>query len=106
LEIRADKMPIGYSRNLQAFKNHVVKLEKNDIVYIFSDGFTDQTGGDSGRKYMVKNFRKLIIDISENPMSEQRQLMLDELTRWQGDKYSQMDDILVFGLRFDNLKMK
>ncbi len=103
LEIKADKMPISFSRNLKPFKNHSVKLQKDDFIYIFSDGYIDQTGGESKRKYMINRFRNLILSISEKSAQEQQKILTEEFFNWKGNQNKQMDDILIMGLKFDML---
>jgi serine phosphatase RsbU (regulator of sigma subunit) len=65
---------------------------------MFSDGFLDQFGGPKGKKFMSKNFKKLILELQSLPLSEQGAAMEKVLYDWMGD-ISQIDDILVMGLR-------
>jgi len=69
-----------------------------DTFYIFSDGFIDQMGGEEGKKFMSKNFKKLLLDINEEPMNDQRQILDKTITEWMGNNF-QIDDILVIGVR-------
>ncbi len=59
--IKADKQPIGSFAERKPFTNHKIKLEKEDVVYIFSDGFADQFGGDKGKKFKYAQFRQVLI---------------------------------------------
>ena len=97
-QIKADAMPIGIFRREQPFVNHEIQLENNDYIYLFSDGFLDQLGGENGKKFMIRNFRKLLLDIHSKPMKEQNQMLKKTLKEWQ-NSHEQVDDILVMGMK-------
>ncbi len=106
-EIKADKKPIGIGRNYtEKFRNKEFRVQKGDCVYMFSDGYIDQFGGNKGRKYLSANFRKLLLKIYQKPMQEQHRILDSTIKDWMnypqanGKSYSQIDDILVVGLRF------
>ena len=96
--IKADRQPIAIYPMEKEFTNHTVKLSKNDMIYTFSDGYVDQTGGDKGKKLLPKNFRKILLDIHQLPMNEQKQVLEDRLEAWRRD-HEQVDDILIIGIR-------
>src|SRR5437868_15094214 len=60
----------GITESEQVFKEFEFKLEKGDTVYLFSDGYADQFGGEKGKKMMTKNFKKLLLEIHEKPLEE------------------------------------
>lgn len=96
---KADKHPIGYvGDNSQNFSNQEIDLQKGDILYTFSDGFADQFGGESGKKYKYKNFKEFLVSIAHLPMDEQKQKLVNEFETWK-DGYEQLDDVLVIGVR-------
>jgi serine phosphatase RsbU (regulator of sigma subunit) len=98
-EIKADRMPIGYYQGKdRSFVNHEIQLEIGDTFYIFTDGFIDQKGGKDNKKFMSKNFRNLLLDIHDQAMHDQKDILDRSLSEWMGNK-SQMDDILVIGVR-------
>jgi serine phosphatase RsbU (regulator of sigma subunit) len=97
--IYASKMPIGISSRMdEDFVYHEWELERGVSYYLFSDGYLDQFGGPDGRKFMKKNFKKLILDIQDYPMPKQKELLDDNLKKWMGNS-PQIDDILVMGIR-------
>jgi ligand-binding sensor domain-containing protein/serine phosphatase RsbU (regulator of sigma subunit) len=99
IEIEPDRMPIGFYPNEKpSFTNHEIQLNEGDIFYLFSDGFTDQFGGERGFKYKTANFQKILFQNHNKPMEIQKELLEEELKTWMG-KYSQTDDILVMGVR-------
>jgi len=97
--VKADRMPIGIHRKAkESFKNNVIDLKNDDIVYIFSDGFVDQFGGEHGHKYMAGNFKKLLLSIQEKTMKDQKEILEQSFNEWKGN-HKQLDDILVIGFK-------
>jgi serine phosphatase RsbU (regulator of sigma subunit) len=80
------------------YKNHTVKLHKNDVIYFTSDGFQDQFGGAKNKKFMVSRLREFITSLQSETMAEQRRLLLREKNLWQ-NLYEQTDDILILGIK-------
>ena len=66
---------------------------------MFSDGFQDQFGGPSNRKFMLKRLKELFTVIHQKPMHEQKQLLENALDKWMGVDQSQIDDILLIGVK-------
>ncbi|MCH8317638.1 MAG: SpoIIE family protein phosphatase [Bacteroidetes bacterium] len=108
-EIKADRQPVGYydGKEEHPFTNHNIQLQKGDVIYIFSDGYADQLGGDRCKKFGYNRFRQLLTDISDKNMEEQKQILDVTIEAWKDhiDPYNnklleQMDDILVMGMRF------
>lgn len=97
-EIKGSSMPIGLWRKEQSFVNHEFKITKDDIFYIFSDGFYDQIGGGDSKKFMKGKFRKLLTEINTMPLTQQESYLNGVLDKWQG-KLEQVDDILVIGFK-------
>ena len=99
IECKADKMPIGIHVNEKdTFTNHNIHFKKGDTFYLFSDGYVDQFGGKTGKKFMAKPFKKLLSDIYHEPMDKQKELLDEALENWQGS-HNQVDDVLVIGIR-------
>ena len=101
LETKADKASIGRSSlNTEVeFTNHRIKIKKGDTVYLFSDGYADQFGGELMKKFKYKNFKELILRIQTENMANQRTILDQTIEDWRGD-VEQVDDILVIGRRF------
>jgi len=98
-EIKADRMPLGYYQGKDiSFVNHDIQLNMGDTFYMFSDGFIDQKGGKDNKKFMSKNFKNLLLEIHDQPMYDQKDILDKTLLDWMGNN-SQMDDILVIGVR-------
>jgi serine phosphatase RsbU (regulator of sigma subunit) len=99
-ELKPDRQPVGYlTVKQEAFTHHEVQLEKGDSVYLFTDGYHDQFGGPNHKKFMMRNFKKLLLSIQDKTMNEQKTILEDTMKEWKGDT-DQIDDILVMGVRF------
>ena len=99
IKIKGNRMPVGIHTKMKPnFETHSIQLESNDVVYLFSDGYADQFGGNEGRKFLSKNFRLLLQKTSALPMNEQKTQLENTLKEWQGE-LSQVDDILIIGFK-------
>jgi len=97
-EIKADKQPIGKQENPKPYTKHDLKLQKGDSIYIFTDGFQDQFGGDLNKKFKSGNFKKLLLKIQDKSMEEQKQIIDNTFEEWKGE-FEQVDDVCVIGVR-------
>lgn len=102
LEYKADKMPIGrHEGEERTFTSHKIALREGDMIYMFSDGFPDQFGGDKGGKYKAKPFKRQLLALSSESTEMQEQILEKELRTWMGE-LEQVDDILVMGIRYQS----
>ena len=97
-EIKATRNPIGIYPKEIPFKNNEIKLQKQDKIYMFSDGYADQFGGEKGVKFKKNNFRELFTENHASSLSEQKIFLNETIKKWQGSKYQQTDDILIVGI--------
>jgi serine phosphatase RsbU (regulator of sigma subunit) len=100
IEVKADRFPVGvYSKEeLQPFTNHSQKIQPNDCLYIFTDGFADQFGGADGKKFKYSQLRQLLVKIHLLEMKDQKTALMNTLESWKGP-LEQVDDVLVIGIR-------
>ncbi len=102
IEVKADRFSVGADILLpterKLFKSHKIYLQKNDIIYIFSDGYADQFGGPDGKKFKYRRFRHLLLTIHKLPMEKQRSILDASIEEWKGGM-DQVDDILVIGIK-------
>jgi serine phosphatase RsbU (regulator of sigma subunit) len=98
IEYKADKQPIGNYDYIKPFTTTEIQLEPGDCIYIFSDGFSDQFGGEKGKKYKSANFKRFLMQIESKEMDVQKEILDTEINRWRGE-IEQVDDICVIGLR-------
>jgi serine phosphatase RsbU (regulator of sigma subunit) len=102
IRLVANKMPIAYFEKMDKFTLNEMQLQKDDIIYISSDGLSDQFGGPDNRKFFSHKFRDLLLSISGKPMNEQNDILERTIKEWinyGGKKYDQTDDITVLGMR-------
>ncbi len=99
--VYGDRIPLGmHLDGDHAFTQHTWKLEKESSYYLFTDGYADQFNGATGKKFLKKNLRKLILDIQNYPMSRQKEMLEERHGSGMG-KAPQTDDIIVAGIRIE-----
>ena len=99
IQYRGNRWPIGiYEYKLAPFTNQAIKLQKNDSVYLFSDGYVDQLGGPGRKTFRAIRFREVLTQIQDRSMEDQRKVLLEQHQSWKGG-VEQIDDILVLGFR-------
>ncbi|MBL4593875.1 MAG: tetratricopeptide repeat protein [Flavobacteriales bacterium] len=97
-EIKPNKMAIGGGRNKDKYTSRKVQLNVGDSIYLFSDGYADQFGGEKGKKFMYKRFKNMFLSIQNKTMDKQLSHLEDTMENWKGD-IDQLDDICVMGVR-------
>jgi serine phosphatase RsbU (regulator of sigma subunit) len=98
--IKGDKMPIGiagYSE--ESFSMQEKEIKKGDCIYLFTDGFADQFGGVKDKKFNIKRYRQLLLDIHEHDFNIQKEKLEAAHKKWKGEQ-EQVDDILIMGIGF------
>ncbi len=99
-EIKGNRFSVGFMEDLvdEKFDNHFLQLQKDDMIYLFSDGYPDQFGGEEGKKFKYRRFRHMLLNIHALPAQKQEELLNQSIIQWMGDQ-EQVDDILVLGVR-------
>lgn len=98
IQLKGDRKSVGNDFDFDSFTTQDLKLRDNDTIYLFSDGYTDQFGGNSGKKYKFRRFRTLLLSISDLPLDAQKNKLHESFLQWKID-YEQIDDILVIGFK-------
>ena len=99
ISLKADRMPIGiHILEKDSFTNHEIDIKKNDTIYIFTDGYIDQFGGEDQTKFKMAPFRELLMSINNKSMIEQKRALEDEFYKWKGT-HEQVDDVLILGIK-------
>jgi len=98
LETKGNKQPIGKFHNPHPFTTHTMELQKGDTIYIFTDGYVDQFGGEKGKKFKAANFKKLLLSIQHEPLQKQKELIDQTFIDWKG-QLEQLDDVCVIGVK-------
>jgi len=97
-EYKANIATIGVPIMKKDFDKKVIPFEKNDKVYLFTDGFADQFGGPNCNKLKYHQFKNILLEIHNTPLPEQKEILWKYFCDWQGN-YEQIDDILVLGIK-------
>ncbi|NOZ35403.1 MAG: SpoIIE family protein phosphatase [Chlorobi bacterium] len=99
-EIKGDRFsvsPINYL-TYGSYTNHMINIEENDMIYLFSDGYVDQFGGPEEKKFKYRRFRHMLLNNYEKPLTEQKNILKRVINTWRGT-LEQIDDILVIGVK-------
>ncbi len=104
--IKADRQSVGGNLvknqfQRKPFTTHTLQIKEKTNFYLFTDGFQDQFGGKQDKKFTIKQFRKVLLEASKLPFSEQKEFLRNTLKNWVGYTNRQIDDILVFGFEID-----
>lgn len=81
------------------FEETIINYKNGDQLYMFTDGYVDQFGGEKEKKYSSKRLRELFLEINHLPIKDQKEMLANSIKNWQGN-LEQVDDILVIGIRF------
>jgi tetratricopeptide (TPR) repeat protein len=98
IEFKPNKQPIGKYTDPKPFTTHEIEVKKGDSIYIFTDGYVDQFGGEKGKKFKSSNFRELLLSIQDKSMSAQREILNDKFESWKSN-IEQNDDVSVIGIK-------
>lgn len=97
-EIKADRQPVAFYDFSKPFTNHSITIEEPSCLYMFSDGYVDQFGGNKGKKFKTKQYKELLLRIFNQDMDKQKVELNLTFENWRGD-LEQIDDVCVVGLR-------
>ena len=99
IELKGNRYPIGFFSGIEKrFENIEFQLQKNDSVYLFTDGFIDQFGGSKNKKLNKSNFKDLLKTIIEMDTEEKEAFLEYSFNNWKQDN-EQTDDVLVIGIK-------
>ncbi|MBR3712665.1 MAG: SpoIIE family protein phosphatase [Bacteroidales bacterium] len=99
-KINGDLKSIGgiQKEEFHTFTCHEIDITTPTTIYIYSDGYQDQFGGDKGRKFMAKKFREFLVEIANNPFDKQNEILYKRFIEWRGNTI-QMDDTTILGVK-------
>lgn len=98
-EYKTDRFPVSKYFELKPFSKYTLDVKSGDILYMFSDGVTDQFGGESGGKFKTSRLKDLIDRIKFLNIKEQENIVNFSLKQWKGD-FEQTDDICFWAIKF------
>jgi len=97
-EYKADRQPVSIFIKEKSFKNNLIDLKNGDKLYLFSDGYIDQFNNEKTKKFMMKNFRNMLLKTSKLSMDKQLTEIEKTFFNWKGN-CKQLDDILIIGVK-------
>ena len=99
---KGDKFSIGGHKKEgeRIFSKKIIKIEEPCRIFLFSDGYKDQLGGDKYTKFMSKKFRQLLRDNSYVNFNTMEEILDQSHKKWK-NTHPQTDDILVVGLELN-----
>src|SRR6218665_517589 len=100
IELKGDRQGISAATDLdkKPFGNQTVNIQSQDRIYLFTDGYSDQFGGEAGKKFLHKRVRNLLLTPEGKSMAEQRSILNKSFDDWRGEM-EQVDDVLVIGFK-------
>lgn len=103
-QVKGDRTPIGgvQKEAERIFTKYDFQIDQVTTVYLFSDGFPDQFGGELNKKFMIRNFRNLLLEIHQQSFAEQKEILENTIEDWmKSGNMNQTDDILVVGFKIE-----
>ncbi len=104
IELLPDKQPIGvYHGSPRPFEEKYFELEQGDLLYLFTDGYADQFGGEEygkrgGKKFKYARLKEQLIALADEPIAGQSGKLREIFEKWKGG-LEQTDDVLLIGIR-------
>lgn len=100
-EYKGNRISVGQSMGANIkYTGHRVYIEKGDSMYLMSDGYASQFGGEYGRKFKSTHLKNLILSIQDKDIQEQYKILEQTLDEWMGGTNDQVDDIMIIGRKF------
>lgn len=98
VKLPGDKMPVGKGEKQNSFFTYTINVSKGDMLYIFTDGYPDQFGGEQGKKFKYKQLEELLLTINHLPVNQQSEILDNKFNEWKG-MLEQIDDVCILGIR-------
>ena len=100
-EVKSDKMPVGLDEFHvnESFSVKTIDILQGDVIYLFSDGYADQFGGEKNKKFTYKQLKEVLLNIHTLSMKQQKVVLENTFLNWKKDE-EQIDDVCIMGLKF------
>ncbi|MEA3452671.1 MAG: SpoIIE family protein phosphatase, partial [Bacteroidota bacterium] len=98
IQFKGERKSVGNDFDFNSFSTFSVKIREDDVVYLFSDGYTDQFGGTEQKKFKFRRFRFVLLSIYQLPPEKQKEKLKTTFEKWMLDN-EQVDDILIIGFK-------
>ncbi|MCX8143446.1 MAG: SpoIIE family protein phosphatase, partial [Bacteroidia bacterium] len=97
-EYTPDKQPIGYHEGATPFNAQDIEIAKGSYLYLFTDGYADQFGGEKNKKLGTKRWKEMLLELAQKSTKEQIEYLKDFFQKWKGVSF-QTDDVTVIGIK-------
>ncbi len=98
-EYKGDMMPVAFFDKMTRFSKQEIPVRKDDIIYLFTDGFTDQFGGPANKKFGYPQLKQLLLTNHKESMPDQKNIISEAHLNWKGSE-EQLDDITMVAISF------
>jgi ligand-binding sensor domain-containing protein/serine phosphatase RsbU (regulator of sigma subunit) len=98
IEYNADNLSIGSTEEGKKYTTHSFRINKDDMIYLFSDGYADQFGGEKGKKFKYQQLQQVLVKNNNKSLDLQKHLLEQEFEHWKG-ALEQVDDVLIIGVK-------
>ena len=98
LQLKCNKMPVGKGVKTDSFDTFVLNHQKNDSLYLFTDGYPDQFGGPKGKKFKYKQLEDLLLQNNSLSLNSQKENLIENFEKWKGN-LEQVDDVCIIGIK-------
>lgn len=98
IKLKPDRQPIGIYMKEIPFTNHRFQLKSKDRIYMASDGFIDQFGGQNSQRFKTKRYDEFLLSIQDKSIEQHKELFEKKFAYWKGEN-PQIDDILILGIQ-------
>jgi serine phosphatase RsbU (regulator of sigma subunit) len=103
IKLNCNKMPVGQTEIKEDFSLFTIDLKQNDTLYLFTDGYADQFGGNKlnggGKKFKKKSLHEMLLRVSNEPLDSQKTIIEKTFDDWKGE-LEQVDDVIITGIKF------
>lgn len=98
IELQSDKMPIGIGLKDVSFTEYELEYQKDDVLFLYTDGYADQFGGPKGKKFKHKQLKDKLTENCHLPLEKQKEILNSAFDSWKGE-LEQVDDVCIIGIR-------
>lgn len=99
LQPKGNRQTVGFNKKEHEFKTQKIILKPNDMLYMLSDGYIDQLGGEKIKRFTRKRFLKIVDNVYNKPVGEQKEIFEQHFDEWKSTYSEQLDDNVILGFK-------
>lgn len=96
--LSCDKMPVGKGERAEEFSLNTIPVSRGDVIYLYTDGYADQFGGQKGKKFKYKPLNELLLSIHQKELHTQKEILNTTFENWKSN-LEQVDDVCIMGIK-------